>query len=1497
MPTMNLIKNFFTAFAVTILTVVSTSLAAAEFNSNWSVRGKRVININTVIRVNQIEAARNYNRGQDEAHLHTLEAVETFRKAVSDAIPEAKVTWSFSWRALHDQRPNYVAIRKRVVEYHRQYGDEITFIPGAFFAPMFNSREQVNRDLHDGLKLVSEMVGGGYRPRGVVAGFLAAENLRYLAEEEGIHVAQGTIWSQYGIDDGDGDGSISYPYYPSREHVCKPAQGKDDFIDCVNLDGWTCDFLCARMFGFEGGGNSRMGVGPIETFNGLGIENGLKESLFVVRSHFDENFKRNGFGWIILNWEISLVKFCRPEVISAMTEWLKSVRKEFPDAIVPLMSEFGEAWRRENPNNDKLDYRFVQRGSGVPGVISEPNLEIRWYMNRKFRLATLRDWTKNEPEKIIDFTRYDLPAKEPADASIKNSSRNWSLVNRINQKRRRPQDKPIPLTALTNEERRLIDEYYEPVLTSGNVSCPQPYELTTEWQVSPMGVDAPNPRFGWKLKPKNGKGVVQRAYRILVASSREKLASGVGDMWDSGVVSGDDTVDVVYCGKPLASSSRYWWKVCTSDGLSTVGAWSEMAEWVTGIMPRDKWKAKWIGGNGLTRPDADMGAARWITAKPNAQGDVVLSIDFDFHGVKNGGYVELQHAATARHEIDINGRECHRHSGQVDRWNHLRFRDITAWLKPGKNTMVVRVKKGAEDIPQAFICALRFPDGRRIVTNGNMGKDLGGLRDTAYGRELVTREETTSPAFEKKFTVSKPVDSAYLHITGVGFYEASLNGRKIGDKVLDPSPTSYDKRVLYSTYDVSGSLKQGANVLNVLVGHGWYDVRSIAVWNFDVAPWRNFPRMIAQLEIKYTDGTCDTIVSDGTWRHVESPIGYDCIREGEVIGAHHPKRLDLSTKEVFAAEVQSPGGVLAAENCPGAKIMREIAPKAIHALPDGVYVVEFPENFAGWIRMNVRGQRQGDVLVIRYDERIGKGFTPARFSASDGINNFKGDLHASDSAVATRRIDCHFKYTASHAVCAVDCGFQTDRFISSGADAERYEPRFTYNGFQYVILKGLRKAPRKEDIVGCVVHTAFPTIGSFSCSDETFNALMRMGDRAYRSNFVDGYPTDCPHREKNGWTGDASIAAELAQYCYENTAAYEKWLVDIKDSQLENGDICGIVPTSGWGYRWGNGPAWDSALPVIAWHLWCYRGNRNILDVVYPVLKRYVDFTSKKARGDLVCHGIGDWNHVNSAHVPSTGLTSSCYYRQAAAILARIASMKGNLREAAHYGRLADRIKNAINAKFYKGNGVYDNARQTAQAFPLAFGLVPESERAAVEAKLIEAVEREGCHIDVGLLGSKHVFRVLSRAGRTDLAFKMLTNPTAPSPVEWIKKGGTALWEDWRDGESRNHIMFGDFVAWAYQYIAGIQLSERDGSCSAIPDVTAPAFKEVVIAPQFIESLTWAKAEVNGPNGVVAVSWQREDDKVSVIVKVPPNTTAIIRLPGLKEHRVQSGEYSFLAPL
>jgi hypothetical protein len=429
-----------------------------DITSLPELQGNRFFTFNTVVRVNQIEISRDRSAGEDEGAIHTVASVRRLRECFERGFPGGRMTWAFSWLALHDQRPNYQGIRQQVLEYHHRYGDEITFIPGGYFAPMYNSREQVNHDLHDALTLVSELVGGGYRPRSVVAGYLAAENLRYLAESEGLHVAQGSIWSQYAIDNGDGDGSISYPYYPSREHFCKPAQGKADFIDCVNLDGWTMDFLAARRRGFDGGFNSRMGVGPIETVFAYGPETGLREMLATTAIHYDSGFKLNGFGWVTDCWEVSLL----PREIDCLTQWLQAIRRRWPATLCITQGEFGLAWRRHFQTNGAVDYRFIERGSGIGG--SDADKEIRWFMNRDFRLALLRDWKNNSPEQVIDFTRYDLPAHEPPDPSPGKPARNWSLMNRINQKGTRPQDKPVLLAQLPAEDRDFIRRRYPGLL-------------------------------------------------------------------------------------------------------------------------------------------------------------------------------------------------------------------------------------------------------------------------------------------------------------------------------------------------------------------------------------------------------------------------------------------------------------------------------------------------------------------------------------------------------------------------------------------------------------------------------------------------------------------------------------------------------------------------------------------------------------------------------------------------------------------------------------------------------------------------------------------------------------------------------------------------------------------------------------------------------------------------------------------------------------------------
>jgi hypothetical protein len=411
-----------------------------------ALRGRYITHV-SVVRVNQIEVTPTRSIGEDESPDNSPAHIRSRREAFARGCPNGRMTWAISWLALIDSRQEYKDARRLLASYHDQYGDEITFIPGGYFAPMFDSRAHIQETIHKALQLISDMVGGGYRPECLIAGFMDAESQNYLAKEEGIHVCQGQIWSQHGIDNGDGDGGICYPYYPSREHYLKPAQSSADFVDCVCLDGWTCDFLTARRDGFQGGFNSRLGVGPIETVGNLGVEAGRKEMMDTTAIHFDRGHALNGFGWVTGIWEVSIGHD------KDLTWWLQATQERWPDVQVLTEGAFGMMWRKQTPSNAALDYRFDETGTGAPG--SERDLRIRWFMNKDFRLALLNDLKIGSPALVTDFTRYDLHAQEPQQLQ-----REWSLMNVLNQKGIRPNDKPIRLGQLAPEDQRRIYSRY-----------------------------------------------------------------------------------------------------------------------------------------------------------------------------------------------------------------------------------------------------------------------------------------------------------------------------------------------------------------------------------------------------------------------------------------------------------------------------------------------------------------------------------------------------------------------------------------------------------------------------------------------------------------------------------------------------------------------------------------------------------------------------------------------------------------------------------------------------------------------------------------------------------------------------------------------------------------------------------------------------------------------------------------------------------------------------
>ena len=997
---------------------------------------------------------------------------------------------------------------------------------------------------------------------------------------------------------------------------------------------------------------------------------------------------------------------------------------------------------------------------------------------------------------------------------------------------------------------------------------PAPFGLETEYRANPVGLDAPRPRLAW------------RCPRGLVRQTAYEIDAGV---WQSGRVESSAQNGVEWDGPSLRTSQRVRWRVRVWDEAGRATPWSETASFVMGVLSPADWQAKWIGPNAVTRPEIDLGGARWISAPGEATFTRRFSLD-----AAPVEPCELALAARNAYRVALNGVVvADARWEQVHDWRLVRALDVRPYLRAGENEIVAEITP-LPDEPVAFLASLAIPAGEsgltRIVTDSGWegaAEVFGGLRDVPWGGAMISRTETASPAFEKAFVAKGPVAEATLHITGLGFYEASLNGARIGDKVLDPAPTAYDKRVLYSTYVLDEQVKPGPNVLRVLLGHGWYDQRSVAAWNFDSAPWRDFPRLIAQLEIRYADGTAERVVTDGTWRQVASPVGYDYIREGEIIGSRDLRGPDLAAAPLQAAEVEAPRGRLVAEAQPGARVVRDIAPKAIWQAGPETWIVDFGENVAGWARVHLRGLAPGTVVSFTYDERIAPGGLPAESFDWHGRT-----IWTQMPERPIRNIDRYLVSPASYHVLPRGAAFQRDRFVSSGLPEEFYEPRFTYNGFQYLVIRGLPTAPRAEDVIGRVVSTDFPTTGRFTCSDATFNALMRAAERAYRSNFADGFPTDCPHREKNGWTGDAQIASGLAQYLFDNTAGYEKWLADIVDAQRDSGEIPGIVPTGGWGFKWGNGPGYDFALPVIAWRLYLHRGDRRVLDAVYPALVKLLDFTAReKMVDDLVDWGIPDWVPADPASRPKGEYTSSLFFRAALEIAAKTAVLRGVPGDARRFSAQADRTRAALRAKYLHGDGLFENGSQTAQAMALQFGLANPDEHPAAERRLIEAVHAADDHVTCGIYGMTYLFRALSEAGRSDLAFRLLTRESDPSPARWIAQGATTLWEDFKDGQSRNHIMFGDFAAWAFAYLAGIR-----------PVESAPGGREMLIAPCPIEALDFAEATVGTPCGDFASGWRREGGGLVFTVTVPPNASAIVRLPGQDALNLGPGTYTRTLP-
>lgn len=753
---------------------------------------------------------------------------------------------------------------------------------------------------------------------------------------------------------------------------------------------------------------------------------------------------------------------------------------------------------------------------------------------------------------------------------------------------------------------------------------------------------------------------------------------------------------------------------------------------------------------------------------------------------------------------------------------------------------------------------------RLDITNGNKKTaskisafEMGMMNMANWQGAWISDNENVklkpAPYFRHSFSTGKKVKSARAYIAAAGLYELSINGKKIGNHRMDPMYTRFDRRTLYVTYDVTQEINQGNNAIGVLLGNGWYNHQSTAVWYFDRAPWRNRPTFCFDLRITYEDGTAETIKSGKDWKTALSPIVFNSIYTAEHYDARMEKTgwntVNFDDKDWRAVIYRSaPSRNIVAQALHPIRNVEEISTKTVKKINDTTHLFDLGRNISGVSKITLNGPA-GTVVRLKHGERL---YPNGRLDVSN--------------------IDAHYRPTDD------TDPFQTDILILSGKGTQSFMPHFNYKGFQYVeVTTSTPIELKKEDLVGYFMHSDVPAVGDVKSTDPIINKIYYATNNSYLSNLF-GYPTDCPQREKNGWTGDAQIAIETGLYGFDGITIYEKWLADHRDEQQPNGVLPSIIPTDGWGYEWGNGPDWTSTIAIIPWNVYLFYGDKKLLTDCYENIRKYVNHIDENFPTGLTTWGLGDWIPVKSKS--PVELTSTCYYYADVVILAKAAKILGKNADYEKYNALALKIKNAFNAKYLdKQKGIYGTGIQTEMSVPLYWKIVPEESRQLVAQNLAKRVEADGFHLDVGLLGTKAILNALSENGYADIAYKVAAQKTYPSWGWWMENGATTLYENWpidaKSDISMNHIMFGEIGAWLYKSPGGIR-----------PDEKQPGFKHIILEPHVVAGLDGFEASHIGPYGKIISNWKRTQKGVTYNIVIPPNSTASMELPIVRDMEI-----------
>lgn len=739
------------------------------------------------------------------------------------------------------------------------------------------------------------------------------------------------------------------------------------------------------------------------------------------------------------------------------------------------------------------------------------------------------------------------------------------------------------------------------------------------------------------------------------------------------------------------------------------------------------------------------------------------------------------------------------------------------------------------------------------------GRWIGFDRFFSWDNESENR--VSARYFRKEFTTDKTVASATAYIMGMGLYELYIDGKKIGDRVLAPAATDYTKNIKYNALDITEQLKPGKHAIGVTLGNGrFFAMRQAKPYKVKTF---GLPKLLVQVVVKYTDGSTASIKTDDTWKGTANgPIAANNEYDGEVYDARKEfkgwNEPGFNEEKWLKAEyVQEPGGTYEAQMNEGIKVMKNIAPLSIIKRPGGKYLIDFGQNFAGWVKFNVKGAK-GTVVSLRFAESL----------EPDG-ELFRTNLRDAKA---------------------------TDTYILKGEGIETWAPRFTYQGFRYVELSGYPGTPQKADFTGCLVYDDMKTVGTFESSNTLLNQIFKNSWWGIASNYK-GMPIDCPQRnERQPWLGDRTVGAYGESFLFDNTALYKKWLEDIRYAQKEDGAIPDVAPAF-WRY-YSDNVTWPATLLFVADMLYKQTGDITVLNKNYPAVNKWMGYMKDRymnSEGIITKDSYGDWcappataedgKGVNADQKHPSALIATAYYYHLANMMTHYSTLTGHEGDSAGYAALASQLKKAFNSKFYHSEGYYGTNTLTDNLLPVYFGMVEGENKAKVVKQICYIIEEKNKgHLSTGLIGTQFLMRTLTDNGRSNLAYRIASQKTYPSWGFMIENGATAIWELWNGNtaapkmNSQNHVMMlGDLLIWYYENLAGIKAA-------------VPGFKEIVMKPEMIDGLNEVNASYQSVMGQIKSHWMKSGTSFKWDISIPANTVARISIPAKSAKEILEGK-------